>query len=222
LLECLLPLLVVAFAFLVSSFVARNADVWLHLATGRLVAAGAYSFSADPFSYTTNGAYWANPSWLYDLGLYQLFNAAGGPALVVVKAALIALLAAVLLLFRRPGQSGWAPAFCTALALLVMSPRLLLQPICLSLVLLGLTLWILWRFRAAPNPTARLLLLPARPGAGRLVLDRRPDAALGRAAHAELVVARLSAGLPMQPSPLPCVHLAGRPVSDAVIRRSAT
>ena len=75
--ECLLAGLVLSFAFLVSSFVARNADVWLHLATGRLVAQGAYSFGNDPFSYTTNGVYWANTSWLYDLGLYQLFNAAG-------------------------------------------------------------------------------------------------------------------------------------------------
>jgi len=159
-------------AFLVSSFVARNADVWLHLATGRLLAKGVYSFGTDPFSYTTNGVYWANPSWLYDLGLYQLFNAAGGPALVVLKAALIALLAGLLLLIRQPGKSGWAPAFCTALAILVMSPRLLLQPICISIILLGLTLCLLWRCRAAPQPTAwrprlfgrevdaRLLLLP--------------------------------------------------------------
>jgi hypothetical protein len=171
-LECLLASLVLTLAFLVSSFVARNADVWLHLATGRLLAKGAYSFGTDPFSYTTNGVYWANPSWLYDLGLYLLFNAAGGPALVVLKAALIALLAGLLLLFRQPDKSGWAPAFCTALAILVMSPRLLLQPLCISLVLLGLTLWLLWRCRAAPNPAvwrprlfgrevdARVLLLP--------------------------------------------------------------
>ncbi len=37
------------------------------------------------------------------------------------------------------------PAACTLLAVLAMSPRLLLHSTCLSYVLLGLTLWLLWR-----------------------------------------------------------------------------
>jgi tetratricopeptide (TPR) repeat protein len=147
--EVVLCVLVLTFAFLAASFVARNSDVWLHLATGRLLAQGQYSFGADPFAYTTADVYWANHSWLYDLTLFLLYKSAGGSALVVLKATLIAGLAGIMLLFRGPGKSGVAPAFCTVLAVLVLAPRLLLQPICVSFALLGLTLWILWGFRAS-------------------------------------------------------------------------
>jgi len=46
----------VAIAFLMGSFVARNADLWRHLATGRLVAQFQYPLGADPFSYPTTAA----------------------------------------------------------------------------------------------------------------------------------------------------------------------
>src|SRR5205823_6264794 len=53
----------------------------------------------------------------------------------------------VLLLIRRPGQSLWIPATCTTLALLALSPRLLLQPTCISFLFLGLTLYLLLEWR---------------------------------------------------------------------------
>src|SRR5437867_1907958 len=82
-------------------------------ATGRLIAPGQYQFGTDPFSYTST-AYWANHTWLYDLILYGLATASGGPEseaggafLVVIKALLVTLLAWVMVLIRRPGQSLW-------------------------------------------------------------------------------------------------------------------
>src|SRR5207302_1007030 len=47
----------------------------------------------------------------------------------------------------RPGVSKWAPALCTALALIAMSPRLLFQPILISVFFLALTVYILQRPR---------------------------------------------------------------------------
>jgi hypothetical protein len=164
-----LAVLVVAFAFLVSSFLARNADFWLHLATGRLIAHGSYTFGVDPFAYTTADVYWANRNWLYDWVLFLLYGAIGGAWLVVFKAALIAALAGLMLMIRQQSKPGWAPVFCTALAVLAMSPWLLLQPRCVSMALLGLSLWLLWRGRApSARPRrwwwgdidARLLLIP--------------------------------------------------------------
>jgi hypothetical protein len=137
--------LILIFAFLAASFPARNADFWLHLASGRLLAGGQYSFGVDPFSYTTTGAYWANHAWLFDLAVYGVYTLAGGAVLVVLKALVVTTLAGLMLLVRRRGGPGWVSAVCTALALLAMSPRLLLQPVCLSYLFLGLTLWLLWR-----------------------------------------------------------------------------
>ncbi len=143
-------LLVLAFAFLVASFPAANPDFFRQLATGRLLAEGNYHFGVDPFTFSSGGAYWVNHSWLFALmvyGLYQL-PGFGGAAVVIAKALLVTALAGVLLrVGRRAGQSLWIPAACTALALLTLSPRLYLQPICLSLLFLGLTLWLLTAVR---------------------------------------------------------------------------
>jgi hypothetical protein len=160
-----------ALAFLVSSFVARNSDLWLHLAGGRLLAQGRFQVGVDPFAYTTRGIYWAHHVWLFDLLLYGLYGLVGGAGLVVLKALLVTALAGLLLGVRRPGgppglsrrsppAGGWPPTVCTTLAVLAMSPGLLLQPACLSLFFLGLTFWLLWR------PHAREDMGIAAPPAG--------------------------------------------------------
>jgi hypothetical protein len=144
--------LVLLLAFFAASFAIRNADFWLHLAGGRLLAEGRSSFGVDPFSYTAGQTYWVNHAWLYDLLLYDLYGLIGGAGLVVLKALLVTALAGLMLLVRRPGEAGWISAVCTALAVVVMSPRLLLQPACLSCFFLGLTFWLLWRAEARTAP----------------------------------------------------------------------
>src|SRR5262249_26823197 len=101
--------------------------------------------------FTAGNAYWANHAWLFDLGLYGLYDLAGGAALVVAKALLVTALAALLLRVRLPGGPAWVPVVCTTLAVVAMSPRLLLQPACVSYFLLGLTFWLLWRPHARPG-----------------------------------------------------------------------
>jgi tetratricopeptide (TPR) repeat protein len=136
--------LALIFAFLAASFAIRNSDCWLHLATGRHIAQGHTEvlFGKDPFAYTTEGIYWVNHAWGFDLALYLLYGAIGGGGLVVVKALLVVLLA---LLMIRIGGPGWpAPAF-TALAILTMSSELLLQPAVVSFVLLAAMIWLLRR-----------------------------------------------------------------------------
>ncbi|HEY3789680.1 MAG TPA: hypothetical protein VGL71_12540, partial [Urbifossiella sp.] len=133
-----------AFAFLAASFTATNSDLWLHLASGRLIAAGGYTFGVDPFSYTTGGIYWANHAWLFDLILYGVYQNAGGIAVVVLKALGAAALAGVMLrMSLRSGGPVWLAVGCTLVAILAMSPRLLVQPQCLSLLMLALCLHLL-------------------------------------------------------------------------------
>jgi len=155
-------LLVLILAFLTASSLARNSDVWFHLATGRLLAERQFSFGTDPFAYTTEGVYWVCHSWLADLAAYEFYTLIGGTGLVVLKALLVTALAGLLLLVRRPGSSAWLPILCTTLAILAMSPRLLLQPACVSYFFLGVTLWLLWQQHQAEAwhaKTCRVLLL---------------------------------------------------------------
>jgi hypothetical protein len=56
----LLTILVVVLTFFLASFLARNSDVWLHLASGRAIVQGDAGFGVDPFAHTSGGAYWAN------------------------------------------------------------------------------------------------------------------------------------------------------------------
>src|SRR6516162_3126093 len=57
-LDALLAMAVLALAFLLASFVARNNDLWQHLAAGRLLTQGQYTFGVNPFTYTTADTYW--------------------------------------------------------------------------------------------------------------------------------------------------------------------
>src|SRR5262249_17445549 len=146
---------VLLLAFFLGSFAAFNSDLWMHLAAGRLIAQGQYSFGADPFAYTTSGIRWVNHAWLADLLAYGLSTALGGPesplggaVLVLLKALLVTALAGIMLMCCRRGPSMWIPAVCISLSLLALSPRLLLQPRCISFLFLGLTIYLLQRPRA--------------------------------------------------------------------------
>lgn len=143
--------LLVLLAFLLGSFVAKNHDFWFQLASGRSIAHGGVQSGQDPFAFTTSGAAWVNPSWLYDLIIYKIAGARDsgevpplqGAVLVVLKALLVTALAGVLLLIRRRGQSLWIPVACVAAAMLCSSPRFLLQSTCISYLFLALTLYLL-------------------------------------------------------------------------------
>ena len=111
-LDGMLVAVVLAFAFLISLFSAHNSDFLLHAATGRLIAHGDLRpmTGVDPFAFTSNGVYWANTNWLYDLIVYLFYDtsAVGGTILIVLKALMIAALAEVMLrTAREPGRSLW-------------------------------------------------------------------------------------------------------------------
>jgi tetratricopeptide (TPR) repeat protein len=135
---------VLTLAAFLASFAAVNADLWLNLAAGRLVAHGQFSFGADPFS-AAPGAVWINQAWLFDLFLY-LFYRPGGAALVAAKAGLVVATAAVLLTIRRRRDSGGlGPAAATTLVLLAASPLFVLRSAVASYLLFAVLLLILHR-----------------------------------------------------------------------------
>lgn len=151
LLDYALVLVVLLFACVVAATTARNSDLWLHLATGHALVQGQYHFGVDPFAQDTAGVYWVNTNWLYDLLGYAVFSALGGlaglggAALVLLKAVLITALAAVLVRLGWCGRGLWAPAVGAALALLAVSPWLMLHPMIVSYLFLALTLYFLER-----------------------------------------------------------------------------
>jgi hypothetical protein len=155
----LLVVLLVA-AALLGCYAAYSARLWLHLASGRLLAGGQYEFGVDPFASTTEGVYWANAGWLADLLLYLVYGLGGGPGLVLTRALVVVLTAGVLFQARRPGESWWPAAFCVGLAVLALTRRLELDPFLFSLLLLAATLYLLFHEPAAEGgPAGRRLWL---------------------------------------------------------------
>ena len=136
---------VLVLAFFAGSFSVRNSDFWQHLAAGRLISGGDYSFGTDPFSFATGDRYYTNHEWLYDWGLYQLFKTGQGQAVVIAKCLALVLAAGLLLLTRRAGQTAFPIVVCTGLALIAAAPRFQLQPQVASVVLLAGFLFALFR-----------------------------------------------------------------------------
>ena len=98
--DWVLSLGVMALAFLVVSFSVRNADFWQHLAAGRLLAEGGYTFGTDPFGQEA-GRTWVNHAWLFDLIVFTAYKSLGGPGLVVLKSLLVMATSGLLLAARR-------------------------------------------------------------------------------------------------------------------------
>ena len=76
--DMMLAAMALALAFLLASYAVRNADFWQHLAAGRLLAAGQYSFGVDPFGYGQPDKYWTNHAWGFDAVIYQIHQRLGG------------------------------------------------------------------------------------------------------------------------------------------------
>ena len=142
--DWVLSLGVMALAFLVVSFSVRNADFWQHLAAGRLLAEGGYTFGTDPFGQEA-GRTWVNHAWLFDLIVFTAYKALGGPGLVVLKSLLVMATSGLLLAARRSGQPVWGSVVCVSMAVLAAAPRLIMQPALASYFFAAILIWLLIR-----------------------------------------------------------------------------
>jgi tetratricopeptide (TPR) repeat protein len=135
--DMVLLALVLVLAFFLGSFVASSTELYLYLAL------------ANPFAGDPDASSWPHHAWLPSLLLRTFYEPGtdtaeiAGICVVVAKALVVVALAVILCLTRRPDQSWLLPVVCTALAVLVLSQRLFLQPFVLSLLFLAVTMWIL-------------------------------------------------------------------------------
>ncbi|HZZ78891.1 MAG TPA: hypothetical protein VFE62_10260 [Gemmataceae bacterium] len=170
--------LLLVLTFLLGSFVATNSDVWSHLAIGKSISEGTFTFGVDPYSWLTEAdtdepaSFWVHQSWLYSWTLYQLhelFGDSWGLTLVAIKAVLFTL---AILLLSRIGWNDtnrWFVLIALVLTAIIVSPYLLLQPIVVSFLFLSITLFVLSRAgffnhasadEQAPNPQILWALPP--------------------------------------------------------------
>ena len=142
--------LVLVFAFAAASFVARNSDVWLHLAAGKRLLSGQYTPGSDPFSYSAADRPWVNHSWLTDAAAYLLYGGEG-KVLVIAKALVVALAFGFVIAIRRPKYPLWPWAVVACVAVLAAAPHFVLRPLVVSILFLAVTLFLVFRLPQKPT-----------------------------------------------------------------------
>ena len=141
--DALCLLLCVLLALAATMFPARNSDLFFHLASGRHLVEGTYSFASDPFLYTTNQTI-VNHSWLYSAIFYSIHQLPAGPEILVVLKSLLAACTIGLLAACSRARTGTMTVgiLVLGLAAVGMSGRWLLQPFVVSVFLLALILFL--------------------------------------------------------------------------------
>ena len=136
--------LTVLLAFLLASFPVLNSDIWLQLRTGQMITSGEFGFGVDPYTYVAPEL-WVHTAWLWDVLVYGVYSLGGGPGLVLLRGLLVLGLAVLLFQMRRPEVSLFPIVLSLALAFVVMSGRIFLRSEFISVIFMGLTLYLLWR-----------------------------------------------------------------------------
>ncbi len=144
--DALCLLLCILLALAATMFPARNSDLFFHLASGRLLWEGNFSFAQDPFLYTTNQTI-VNHSWLYSALFYSIHQLPAGPEILVVLKSLLAACTIGLLAACSRARSGTMSVgiLVLGLAAIGISGRWLLQPFVVSVFFLALVLFLLER-----------------------------------------------------------------------------
>lgn len=146
-------------SFFLASFVATNSDLWMHLATGKLISEGKLEFGVDPYSWATEATEqkpaWIHQSWLFSWIAYQIHESKiGGAGLVIIKAILFTIAIALLSQIGWNAQNRWFIVICLIMAMLAASGRLLLSPTLISTLFIAITLSLLDRAGLLRQPNA--------------------------------------------------------------------
>jgi tetratricopeptide (TPR) repeat protein len=161
---------VVAGAFLLGLRQISDSDVWTHLAHGRAVVATRGFPVHEPFTFPSAAMPYYNTEWLFGVALYGVYSLGGLGAVVVFKAALVAVAAA--LLWRTAvlapadtgnegdGRGDMVAVAVVLTALLAMRYRFVERPDVALMVFIAATVYALDAFVIGGRRRALYLLLP--------------------------------------------------------------
>jgi hypothetical protein len=139
----LLPAATVAFAFALFCMPLACFDVWWHLEHGRWIAQTGQVPRVDLFTYGSFGAPYLDQHWGFQVLCWAVYALGGIPWLVLASAALGAATVAAGLASRSAATPVSLAAFAWILPIHVLSVRNFVRPELITLLSLGLVLWIL-------------------------------------------------------------------------------
>jgi hypothetical protein len=139
--------LLCASAFAVALYPVSDADIFWHLRTGSDILSSRALPVVDTYSVSSLGEPWTDGHVLFQLGVATLYKTYGLGAIVLAKAILVALAAAVLgvLLVSRTA-SPWLSAVWAMVLIALSRPLLLERPVVLSLLFVVTSLALLEQY----------------------------------------------------------------------------
>ena len=124
------------------TFQIANTSIGWHLASGRWIIENRAFLRADPFSFTAAGVPWIDHEWIFQVVVALADAAAGAPLLVILRAAVVATMAVLLLVIGV--RNGLSPATALLLSVLCVCgarPRFFLRPELVTLIVVPTVVW---------------------------------------------------------------------------------
>ena len=135
--------------------------VLVHVKTGLSQAANGFlPPGKDVFSATAFDRPWVNLNWLFDLLVAGLHAVGGFTALTIFQAVAAVGVVLLILACRRSEVPSWWAASIAVLAGVAMTPHFESRPVLVTLLGLGVTLWLLTRYRHELHDYAVWWLVP--------------------------------------------------------------
>jgi len=136
------------FAAVAGTFRLRAYDLFWHLASGRWILEHRALPETDPFRFTSEAAPWVDHEWLFQIVARFVETLGGLGGLVLLRAAVVVLLAFVILFsIRRSGAPAPGAVIVVAAAVLLARPRFMVRPELFSLIALAALLVLLQEYR---------------------------------------------------------------------------
>ena len=137
-----------------------DADLWWHVAAGRLIVESGGLPATDPWSYAASGAPWINHEWLPGIALATAYDVGGALGLLLVRGAVIVgLLAAWLVAVDRRVESPPLTLLLVGLPWPLLAPLCNLRPQTLTWALVPVVVLLVDRVARGSRPAIVALIL---------------------------------------------------------------
>jgi len=121
----------------------KDLDLWLHLGMGKLIWQTNLIPDVDILSCSIAGAPWVNHEWLFQILIYNIFNAWGPDGLLKMQIVVVCLTMAILVLIGYSRERQLITSFILFFVFMVYQQRFTLRPDLFSLLFFTLYIFIL-------------------------------------------------------------------------------
>ncbi|MCK4882022.1 MAG: hypothetical protein KAS92_03255, partial [Candidatus Omnitrophica bacterium] len=140
----LLPLAAIFAVLVVSANIEiKDLDLWLHIAMGRFITLHRFVPSVDVLSCSIAGAPWVNHEWLFQVIVYNIFNAWGSQGLIMMQVVVVALTMLLLLCLGYDKKRQLLTTVMLFIVYMIYQQRFTIRPDLYSLLFFTIYIFVL-------------------------------------------------------------------------------